>query len=690
MALALVLALLPARAAPGAGPDAAYRASVAPFLARHCVRCHGEDRQSGKVRLDRLSADAKKDAGLWLRVRDQVRDGLMPPAKAPRPTDAEARAVVAWASRATGGGTGRLPREGNLIPHELLFGGPAPAGPAPPPRLWRLNPHGYLGMVGGLTRGNLRGVVQPFTLDFDRGIRDYAGLYTIDEPSTEVLLRNAERVVEVLTGGHGKGAVRELAALTGPDEPTPARLRAAVQTLYRLAIGRAAAADEEKRLLGLYARCAKGGDRAGAARTMLQAVLLKTDALFRSELGQGNGGGPGRKMLGPLEIAAAVGFALCDRREPGLLAAAQKGELTTPARVAAHVRRVLADPKVEKPGLLRFFREYFDYGNAVNVFKNNPEAFTHEPAQLVSDTDRLVLHVLAQDKEVFSTLLTTDKSFVNLRVVRNRKTRQEEAVQAVPTPRKPKRGPARQGVEHVYGVGAWSARQPMTLPAGTRRGVLMQPSWLAAYSTNFENDVVRRGRWVRERLLGGTVPDLPIGVVAQVPDEPHRTFRDRMRVTRAPECWKCHRQMDDLGLPFEQFDHFGRFRTAEEVLDPGATARNVDRKGKVLGPVYRAAPLDARGVVEGSGDAKLDGPVKDPRELVLRLAASTHARQVFVRHAFRFYLGRNETLSDARTLQQADRAYAGGGGSFKALVVSLLTSDSFLYRSTPASTGEHR
>lgn len=52
-----------------------------------------------------------------------------------------------------------------------------------------------------------------------------------------------------------------------------------------------------------------------------------------------------------------------------------------------------------------------------------------------------------------------------------------------------------------------------------------------------------------------------------------------------------------------------------------------------------------------------------------------------MRHAFRFFLGRNETLSDARTLQEADKSYLESGGSFKALVLSLLTSDSFLYRS---------
>ena len=55
-------------------------------------------------------------------------------------------------------------------------------------------------------------------------------------------------------------------------------------------------------------------------------------------------------------------------------------------------------------------------------------------------------------------------------------------------------------------------------------------------------------------------------------------------------------------------------------------------------------------------------------------------RQSFVRHAFRYWLGRNELLSDSPTLMAADKAYVESGGSMEALVLSLVTSDSFLYR----------
>jgi len=399
------------------------------------------------------------------------------------------------------------------------------------------------------------------------------------------------------------------------------------------------------------------------------------------------GTGSSRRILAPLELALAVSLALGDRREPGIHAAAAKGELATKEQVASQVKRMLDDPKIDKSRILKFFREYFEYGNASLIFKDKPRDFAHSPSQYVADTDRLVLSVVGADKDVFRELLTTTKSFVNYSTAKNKKTGMNEPKPGVVVPprRENKNGPPIPvpAVEYVYGVGEWSPEQPMALPQDTRLGILMQPSWLAAWSTNFDNDPVRRGRWIRERLLGGTVPDLPIGVAAQVPDDPHRTYRDRLTVTRAEGCWKCHKQMDELGLPFEQFDHYGRFRKTETVLDVEATAKNVDKNGKTLGKVFKEVDLNTAGIITNSGDSKLDGPVKEPREMIRKIAVSDLARQVFIRHAFRFYLGRNETLSDARTLQEADQAYVQSGGSFKALVVSLLTSDAFLYRSEP-------
>lgn len=669
---------------------------VGDFLRAHCVKCHGALKQSGGIRLDELDGAVGRSIHIWFAIREQLADGLMPPTGEPAPKESQVRELLAWITAQTSSRAAPLPNQGNLIPHNLLFGKPAPTGAAAEGRLWRLSPDGYLGFVRSVGRSNSPGIVQPFTLTPERGIKDFSGLYSIDEPSTEILLRNAELIVESLCAheikdGQVRGknnATREFVELMDPKAtPTTAQLENGVQRMFQTALGRAAAKDEVARFLKLYEKCATLGDRPAAVKTMLQAVLLRTDAMFRSELGEGKEKGHGRRMLAPHELATAISLTLGDRRDSTLLAAAQKGELATPEQVARHVHRILNEPKADTARILRFFQEYFEYGKAVDIFKEKPKGFMHVPRTLVNDTDQLILHVVQADRDVLRQLLITDRTFANFTIDRNKKDGPKPAVVPNPINNKGQKAP-----HFVYGFEDWPTTQPAVVPEGKRLGILMQPSWLVAHATNFDNDPVRRGRWIRERLLGGNVPDLPIGVAAQVPDDKHRTFRDRLQVTRDARCWKCHRMMDDLGLPFEQFDHYGLHRTAEMVLDPEETEKNVDKKGKSLGEVLRAEKLDTTGKIANSDDSTLDGAIKNPHELVRRLADSERVRQVFVRHAFRYFLGRNETLSDAKTLQDADHAYLASGGSFKALVVALLASDSYLYRSTAiaAKNGDSR
>ena len=127
--------------------------------------------------------------------------------------------------------------------------------------------------------------------------------------------------------------------------------------------------------------------------------------------------------------------------------------------------------------------------------------------------------------------------------------------------------------------------------------------------------------------------------------------------------------MNPLGYSFEVYDDFGRYRQ-EETLDklPKVDGEFVSRK------------VDARASLHGAGQPELDGPVEDALDLIERLARSDRVRQSMIRHVFRFFMGRNERLSDSRTLIAVDRAYVESGGSFNALLVALLTSDSFLYR----------
>ena len=192
---------------------------------------------------------------------------------------------------------------------------------------------------------------------------------------------------------------------------------------------------------------------------------------------------------------------------------------------------------------------------------------------------------------------------------------------------------------------------------GQRMGVLTHPSWLVSHSDAMDNHAILRGRWIREKLLGGGIPDVPITVDAMLPDEPQNTLRERMRVTKKTYCWTCHRKMDPLGLPFEMYNHAGLYRETE-----------------------LNKPADTTGEIIDSGDPALDGKVANAIEMIERLAESKKAEQDFVRYAFRFWMGRNETLNDAHVLQDAYHAYRNNDGSVKSLLISLVTSDAFLYR----------
>lgn len=223
----------------------------------------------------------------------------------------------------------------------------------------------------------------------------------------------------------------------------------------------------------------------------------------------------------------------------------------------------------------------------------------------------------------------------------------------------------------------YPVEQPFKLP--NRKGILTHPAWLIAHSSNFHTDPIKRGRWIREKLLAGSVPDVPITVDAQIPEDHHKTLRERVEMkTQKAECWKCHERMNPLGFAFENYDDFGRFQTQEPLEHEDNIVTKPAKKNGAY--TYKTKQIISTGRLDGTGDPELDGEVTDALDLIDRLAKSDRVRQSIIRHAFRYFMGRNELISDSKTLMNADQAYVKSGGSFNAVVVSLLSSDSFIYR----------
>lgn len=97
--LTLAACLFPSLGESGAEPAARhFDEQVRPFLARHCLECHGAQKPKGDLRLDRISADFAGDASRehWLAVLNRIGAGEMPPKSKPRPPEAEVRALTDW------------------------------------------------------------------------------------------------------------------------------------------------------------------------------------------------------------------------------------------------------------------------------------------------------------------------------------------------------------------------------------------------------------------------------------------------------------------------------------------------------------------------------------------------------------------------------------------------------------------
>jgi len=701
-------------------------ADLKPFVNQYCLSCHGEKKPKAGLSLHNLSSLPVKRAEIeaWRAVLEKIDLGEMPPKNSKQPSAEERRQFMDGVksilknSGETFDDAHRLaPVRGNYVDHETLFSGNPVEMAATRPRLWRLTGQAYEQFIllknlqfrlGIKSYGNGR-VRSPWELQAQKEFSDYAHAHRIGDADIEYHLRNVTRVANLMVQkfagqrpGSSDAMITDLSVvLQAGKASTPEQINAAVIASFDKIFNRTLEPDDLERYAGFLAKNLQTLDAAKAVEQFLIATLLRPEVMYRIELPANPGE---RSIMPPAHLARALSFALTDSEpDQSLRNAVKEGKLTTRDEVRGHIERMLNEPSIANPRVLRFFQEYFGYTTAGDVFKDEVtlseyglKKNNYAPHVYVNDTDQLVLWILDQDRQVLRELLTTPKTFVfsgSGELTRNLKSYAEH-LRSGGAPRKsePGRTPPMFGYQGtgvpdavlaVYEIKLhvknWFDDRPYDMPAEHRMGILTHPSWLIAHTTNFDNHAIDRGRWIRERLLGGKIPEIPITVDATLPDEPHVPLRERMRVTKAEYCWTCHQHMDPLGLTFEQYDPFGRFRTQELVVDKEATDKKAN-KGRVPTRVMKNVPLDTTGMIAQSGAANLDGPVNGPHELIAKLANSERVEQVFVRHAFRFFVGRNETLADGPAIIAAHRAYKENNGSMKALIRALLTSDSFLYR----------
>lgn len=723
-ALALTLSALgmvPVRGEVALGPE------IRSFLSTHCISCHGEKKQKGKVTLHQLDADFT-DGGtlaLWERVLEQLEIGEMPPDDKVQPKAARRQEVIDWIKQQqTAAGKGfqvaarmELPEHGNRVSHELLFSGEVTELPYTPSRLWRMSPHIYRGKnYQTLVQGGLE--AKPITYrSKSSGIRDYASQEIMGEAGFLSLKMALEDIISdqmhdrqlapkswgpdagKMITVPGKESFKAISEAEGA--PSGEAMQRVIREEFQRATGRPITPAEMERFLAfMTSNIAAGGNELGLKITLL-GIYLSTEAVYRFELGRGPADEHGRRMLSPPEVALALAYALTDSPPadlPILQKALAENRLSNKKDIEAVVREMIeaGAPPLRRhlpasifhrliqeapagygyfPRVVRFFEEFFQYPKAESTFKDSPGR-PIGGRSLIGAPQGHIVRIVNADRKVFEELLSSPRFNNNKeQMLAMLEKRHQERLRTSPKEKHPAiMAEYQKALKQADHMGHDSFRA----------GMLTDHSWLITHSTNDANDPVHRGIWIRTRLLGGMVPDLPIDVEAKIPEHPHRTLRDRFDVTRAEKCWRCHRSINPLGMPFESFTDRGWVRTGmyfdkkRQRFETELTPEQIE-KGLASGNLEKH-PFDTTGAITGTDEPETDGPVKNARDLVLRLSKSKRVRQSIIRHAFRYWMGRNEMLSDSPTLIAADRAYVESGGAFSEVLVSLLTSDSFLYR----------
>ena len=406
-----------------------------------------------------------------------------------------------------------------------------------------------------------------------------------------------------------------------------------VKTFGRRVFRRALPTDEAERYAEFYATSKAAWGATDAARMLLQALLQSAPFLYRFE--QGTTLADGTVVLDGTSRAARLAYFMTGAppAEP-LLARAEQGLLDTSEGMRSAAQELLTDAAARSQvldGLTHFVEGWLELGGVAPL--KNEQAFPDYAAAfpaMVRETRSYLGGVVLDGDGALGTLLSSRKTF----------------------------GDA--AVAALYGVSsATSGVFDFALPAD-RAGILTQPRVMSTHAKASDTSIVKRGKFVFERVLCAEPPPPPANI-PPLPDAAtgavYVTQRERLEQhVKNPACAACHLSLDAPGFAFEHFDAAGAWREQE-----------------------RGAAIDSSAVLNSTD---VDGPVSGAVELVDRLAASVQVRHCFVNQVFRYAVRRSETGQDSCDFAALD-ASAEQPDNLRRILVELAATRAFGARVAP-------
>lgn len=391
---------------------------------------------------------------------------------------------------------------------------------------------------------------------------------------------------------------------------------------------------------------------ASGVAAMLEGVLQSPEFLYRVELGSAVAGSSNVKRLVGREMASRLSYLLWQTMpDATLVEAAEAGRLDTKEGVLAQATSMLGDKRAH--GTVAFFFDNLlpipDLAGLARDTALFPSWSPSIGGALRNEVQRVLEHEIFENNEAsapysagsWPAILTANYTFVN------------------------------QALLGFYGPDNFA---PNTSVSGTelkkvrlnperRLGLLTLGGIMAGGTTSNRTNPVLRGIFVVNRVMCMDL-ELPTGFTPpEIDPYSGKTARERVaKHTQDNFCAGCHKVIDPLGLPFENYDAIGIYRASEKWTDPNSK-------------VAYDTPIDASGSVPG-----VSGTASNAVELVRQLATSERTQECFATHWMHFGYGRSLEERDACNQQSLLTAFKRSGYNVKQLLIALTQTDAFLYR----------
>jgi hypothetical protein len=390
------------------------------------------------------------------------------------------------------------------------------------------------------------------------------------------------------------------------------------------------APDEVTKLTALYTAAAADVGPEGGFKTLVQALVLSPNFIFRTELGPG-AATAGTVKLTDLELASALSYMLWDGPpDAALMELAKQGKLHDPDTLASEARRLYQEARAPE-AMFSFVRQWLeteDFTDKPKDMMTFPTFTTEVAKDLEQETNLFVKGVFfdAGGDKSLTTLLTAPFGYLNARTAK------------------------------LYGKDVTGDALTKTdLDPAQRRGLLTQASFLGAHAEPINTSVVNRGRFIREEVLCSDVPPPPAAFKF---DEKNitedMTAREKfVEHSKNPACKGCHVMFDTIGFALENYDAVGRWRTTEK-------GKTIDPSGNI--PMPSGGELAFTNFVD----------------LIDKLGKGTDAYDCFSSQFLQYVSGRVK-LDDCERANLA-RTFADSGYKLDALVMAIVKSPSFSTR----------